>query len=157
MENYKRKDKHIVVVDIDGTISKIGERIKYLQQQPKDWESFYKDSFDDEPILEIIVVIEKLHNSWTDIVFCTGRTEICRDKTMKWFEKYFRKALISESLLLMRKDNDHRHDTEVKPELLKEAGITSENVLFILEDRNSMVKKWRDLGFICLQVAEGDF
>lgn len=30
-------------------------------------------------------------------------------------------------------------------------------VAFILEDRNSMVKKWRELGFKCLQVADGDF
>ena len=27
----------------------------------------------------------------------------------------------------------------------------------ILEDRNSMVKKWRELGYTCLQVAEDDF
>ena len=27
-----------VIIDIDGTISKVGERIKYLQSEPKDWE-----------------------------------------------------------------------------------------------------------------------
>jgi hypothetical protein len=42
--------KFIVIVDIDGTISKVGDRIKYLKQDPKDWESFYKDCFEDEPI-----------------------------------------------------------------------------------------------------------
>jgi hypothetical protein len=57
----------------------------------------------------------------------------------------------------MRKNDDHRHDTEVKPELLRENGIGLETIAFVLEDRNSMVKKWRDLGLICLQVAEGDF
>jgi hypothetical protein len=31
-----------VVIDIDGTISYVGERLKYLQQEPKDWDSFYK-------------------------------------------------------------------------------------------------------------------
>ena len=57
----------------------------------------------------------------------------------------------------MRKNNDHRHDSEVKPELLKEAGIKLDSIAFVLEDRNSMVKKWRELGLICLQVADGNF
>ena len=29
--------------------------------------------------------------------------------------------------------------------------------LHLLEDRNSMVKKWRELGLICLQVVDGNF
>lgn len=59
--------------------------------------------------------------------------------------------------ILMRKNKDYRHDTEVKPELLKNRGITPDDVAFILEDRNVMVQKWRELGFTCLQVAEGNF
>ena len=43
-----------IIVDIDGTISRIGERLKYLIQSPKDWDSFYGDCFDDEPIIEIV-------------------------------------------------------------------------------------------------------
>ena len=31
-----------VVVDIDGTLSKVGERLKYLQQDPPDWDRFYR-------------------------------------------------------------------------------------------------------------------
>jgi len=58
---------------------------------------------------------------------------------------------------LMRKNGDKRHDTKVKPELLLDVGILPENTLFILEYRNSMVKKWRELGYRCLQVQDGDF
>ena len=57
----------------------------------------------------------------------------------------------------MRKDVDFRHDTIVKPELLEKEGIKLEDIAFVLEDRNSMVAKWREMGLICLQVAEGDF
>lgn len=56
-----------------------------------------------------------------------------------------------------RPDGDHRHDTEVKPELLANAGVGPKEVLCILEDRDSMVAKWRELGYRCLQVAEGKF
>jgi hypothetical protein len=59
--------------------------------------------------------------------------------------------------LLMRPRGDRRDDPTVKPELLVARGIVPENTAFILEDRNRMVKRWRELGFTCWQVAEGDF
>jgi hypothetical protein len=144
----------IIIVDIDGTISKVGDRLKYLLQDPKDWDSFYNDCFDDEPILEICTMVEELSFGYP-IVFCTGRRESCRDKTIQWINKYMNN--IEPYQLLMRHNKDYRHDTEVKPELINNAGILLKDIRFVLEDRNSMVKKWRELGLICLQVAEGDF
>jgi hypothetical protein len=146
-----------VIVDIDGTISKVGERLKYLQIEPKDWDSFYNDCFDDEPILDIVDLVYDLYIQRYNIVFCTGRRESCREKTIAWFNKHFEPEVAKFSKLLMRPNKDHRHDIEVKPELLKKAGIELDSIAFVLEDRNSMVKKWRELGLICLQVAEGDF
>ncbi len=149
--------KRVVIVDIDGTISKVGERLKYLNQEPKDWDSFYNDSFEDEPIIEIVDLVYDLYLQRYQLVFCTGRRESCREKTINWFNKYFEPEVAKFSKLLMRPNKDHRHDTEIKPELLKNAGIELDSIAFVLEDRNSMVKKWRELGLICLQVAEGDF
>lgn len=148
--------KHVVIVDIDGTISKVGERLKYLKQEPKDWDSFYNDCFDDEPIPEMVRLVDALCHKYT-LVFCTGRRASCREKTIAWIKKHFTFEWFYWHAILMRPNNDKRHDTEVKPELLEIAGFTPDNVAFILEDRSSMVKKWRELGFTCLQVAEGDF
>jgi uncharacterized HAD superfamily protein len=149
--------KKIVIVDIDGTISKVGERLKYLNHEPKDWDSFYADCFEDEPIIEIVDLVYDLYLQRYQIVFCTGRRESCREKTINWFNKYFEHEIAKHSKLLMRPNKDHRHDSEIKPELIKNAGIELDSIAFVLEDRNSMVKKWRELGLICLQVAEGDF
>ena len=149
--------KRIVIVDIDGTISKVGERLKYLNQEPKDWDSFYNDCFEDEPIIEMVDLVYDLYLQRYQLVFCTGRRESCREKTINWFNKYFEPEIAKFSKLLMRPNKDHRHDSEIKPELLKNAGIELDSIAFVLEDRNSMVKKWRELGLICLQVADGDF
>lgn len=149
--------KRIVIVDIDGTISKVGDRLKFLKQTSKDWDSFYNDCFEDEPILEIIDLVYDLYLQRYKIVFCTGRRDSCREKTIKWLDKYFEPEISKYSKLLMRKDNDWRHDTEVKPELLKQNGIELSSIAFVLEDRDSMVDKWREMGLICLQVAKGDF
>lgn len=144
--------KKIVLVDIDGTISKVGDRLKYLQQKPKDWDSFYNACFEDEPIQEIVDLVKSLSRNYS-IVFCTGRREQVREKTIDWLFEHYGLPVN----LLMRKDGDKRHDTEAKPELLENAGIELRDIAFILEDRKSMVKKWRELGLKCLQVAEGDF
>ena len=74
--------KRIVVVDIDGTISQVGERLKYLKQEPKDWDSFYNDCFEDEPIEEMIDLVYSLYLQGYQLVFCTGRRESCRGKTL---------------------------------------------------------------------------
>ena len=145
--------KETVVVDIDGTIAKVGDRLKYLQQEKKDWDSFYEHCDEDEPIEDIIRLVQKLYFGGCKIVFCTGRRESVREKTVEWIKKHLNFNPVSYRLL-MRKDNDWRHDTVVKPLMLD---VPADEVLLVLEDRDSMVKKWRELGYTCLQVNEGDF
>lgn len=153
--------KNIVIVDIDGTMSKVGDRLKYLQQSPKDWDAFYEACDQDEPNIDICRLVDTLDSYPYELYFCTGRRESTRTKTIDWIRKNVFVVNVAECWLsdhlLMRNDGDYRHDTIVKPELLEAHGISVDSVAFILEDRSSMVKKWRKLGFTCLQVAEGDF
>jgi predicted secreted acid phosphatase len=148
--------KKIVIVDIDGTIATPGERLKHLQVEPKNWDAFYEDCFDDAPILDTIELVRLLDKKY-QLVFCTGRRESCRQKTLNWFDKHG--VPHTNELLLMRADGDKRHDTITKPEMVKRLlGPSKLNrIAFVLEDRNSMVAKWRELGVTCFQVAEGDF
>lgn len=147
--------KNTIVVDIDGTIAKVGDRLKYLQQEKKDWDSFYEHCDEDEPIDDMRQLVQDLDTAGYEIVYCTGRRESVRGKTTEWL---IRKGFpFSLGRLLMRKDKDWRHDTEVKPELLAKAGITPDDVWFILEDRDSVVAKLRSLGFRVLQVNDGKF
>lgn len=150
-----RKYSDIVLVDIDGTLTKVGDRLKHLNETPCNWDDFYERCDEDDPIQDIVDLVIGLSHMY-DIVFCTGRRESVREKTIEWL-RYCLPIIVSNDNLLMRKDDDHRHDTEIKPELLREAGIELDEVSLVLEDRNSMVKKWRDLGLTCLQVADGDF
>lgn len=92
------------------------------------------------------------------IIFCTGRRESCRQMTEVWLAQYTDGRIVNPQIL-MRKDGDKRHDTLVKPELLIEALSKDElqQITFVLEDRDSMVAKWRELGYRCFQVADGKF
>ena len=144
--------KKYVIVDIDGTLTKVGARLECLKASPPDWDSFYARCAEDEPVSAIVNLVRDLPEH-LQVVLCSGRRESCRAATEAWMGA----AELPYDRLLLRNDGDHRHDTSVKPELLAEACIPLDEIAFVLEDRNSMVKKWRELGLVCLQVAEGDF
>jgi len=141
----------MMVFDLDGTLSLVGDRIKLLQQAKKDWDAFYEACDQDEPNKPVIRLCRHLQTHGI-VKIVTGRRESVRDKTMDWLEKHG--VNIPPEHLHMRKQGDYRHDTVVKPELV-ENFISKIDIVF--EDRNSMVSKWRELGLCCCQVAEGDF
>ena len=147
------EEKKIVVFDIDGTLSIVGDRIKHLQKTPPDWDAFYGACGEDAVNEQILDIYTAMWEAGYKIYFVTGRRESCRKDTVNWMQEYYIEWS-DEEHLLMRKDGDFRHDTVIKPELIE--GI-KEAVYIIFEDRNSMVKKWRELGYTCLQVADGDF
>lgn len=65
---------------------------------------------------------------------------------------------VPESILFMRKQGDTRKDTIVKKEIWDEKISGKYNVLFAIDDRNSVVSMFRyDIGLTVFQVAEGNF
>jgi hypothetical protein len=145
--------KIIVIVDIDWTISNVGDRKKYIEKYPKDLDSFFKTTNEDTPIIEMVELIQNL-SFFYYIIFCTGRHELLRDETECWLKKYLQ--IQSEYIVLMRKNGDMRHDVVVKPELIRKYGIDFNSIAFVLEDRTCMVKAYREMGLLVLQVADYD-
>ena len=134
------------IFDIDGTLSILGDRLKYLNQPKKDWEACDEDQLN-IPVANICRALSRDHV----IVYCTGRTESVRTKTELWLESHD----LPFNNLFMRKDGDYRHDTIVKPELIQLLNLSDIHAVF--EDRSSMVQCWRAMGLQCFQVAEGNF
>lgn len=133
-----------IICDIDGTVAQMGDRSPYD----------YDRVDEDKPKTVIISLIKELSNSFK-IIFLSGREDSCREKTLNWLEKHFgwEKDNIT---LLMRKSKDHRKDNIVKRELYQIIS-SSYDVHSVFDDRDSVVKMWRDLGLTCLQVDYGDF
>jgi len=140
----------MIVFDIDGTISIVGDRLKCLEN--KDWDSFYSRCGEDEPNYPIVSVYKSLLRNSRRVIVVTGRRESCRAQTLEWFSKH-RMYLRSEDLY-MRPDGDMRPDTVVKFEQIDHL---IDNVTLVFEDRNCMVKEWRKRGVTVCQVAEGNF
>lgn len=150
-------DKYYLLVDIDGTITDAGKRAKtYLEGDKPDWDAFYAACGEDEPITPVIRIIEALSSAY-DIVFCTGRRESCEAVTRVWLNRHA--PALAHWPILFRRDGDTRHDTVVKPELL-EAYMKANHKkqpYAVFEDRDTMVAKWRELGYTCFQPAAGNF
>jgi uncharacterized HAD superfamily protein len=94
-----------------------------------------------------------LQNSGKAIVFVSGREDKFKPQTLAWLAKHN----ISFDGLYMRQSGDSRKDSIVKKEIYDEFILDKYNVAFVLDDRDQVVKVWRDLGLTCLQVDYGDF
>lgn len=146
--------KKYAIIDLDGTCSNAEAR-KYLidGSQKKDWAAFYDLCDQDEPHKDIRFLVRLFHSYGLYIVYLTGRVERVRDKTTSWMLKHE----FPEGSLQMRPDGDTRQDSIVKAEIADKLGLTPENTMVVLDDRDQVVKMWRERGFRCLQVAEGNF
>ena len=146
--------KHYAIIDIDGTCSN-AERRKYLidGSQKKDWDKFYDLCDQDEPHKDIAQLVCMLHVEGYQIVYLTGRIERVRQKTLNWLT--WHGFPVGE--LEMRPDGDHRQDSIVKAEMADKLGLAPSNTFLVLDDRDQVVQMWRERGFRCLQVANGNF
>ena len=136
----------VVIVDIDGTLSKMGDR------SPFEWSKVGIDT-PNEPIVRLVHLLNGCESQYQIIVF-TGRDEVCRLETRNWLWEHN----IEHIALHMRPLGDMRKDCIVKKEMFDQNIKDKYEVLFVLDDRDQVVKMWREeLGLTCLQVAPGNF
>lgn len=140
----------IIICDIDGTVSCPAHRLHHIIGEKKDWDAFYAEAYLDTPYIDIISLVRSLP---APVYFVTGRKETIRKQTMRWLEDH----MLVPTLLLMRAEDDRREDFEVKLNHLDRIGVTPEHVWFVLEDRDQVVKAYRERGFRVLQVSHGDY
>jgi hypothetical protein len=139
---YDPKLKDAIIVDIDGTLAHSTHRSMY------EWDKVGEDRKD----LVISEIVDKYLQDYF-ILIVSGRDGACKDITEKWL----RNNKIFYNELYMRPIGDNRKDTIVKEEIYNNYIKGKYNIKFVLDDRNCVVEKWRDLGLRCLQVADGDF
>jgi len=132
-----------IIVDIDGTLAN--------NTSGRGWYEYDRVGED-----TVHGHIKSIVNKYADelmIFMVSGRYDDYKDITEKWLAD----NNIPFASLYMRKTGDLRCDAIVKRELFEKYIEPYYNVLFVLDDRDRVVKMWRELGIPCLQVAPGDF
>lgn len=144
--------KDIVIFDLDGTLALIEHRRHFVEGPVKDWPAFFAACVDDEPNLPVIAMLQTLRFAGYRIAIWSGRSDEVQAQTLAWLETHIGLRNIT---LRMRPAGDHQPDEKLKASWL--AKVDKESILAVFEDRDRMVKMWRDNGIACFQVAPGDF
>lgn len=159
VRNYRKQDEALpgaIIVDIDGTVALMNDR------NPFDARKWHEDK-PNQPIIDMVDYICIGYKAMTGkeltVLYVTGREggEENIHKIEQWFLENTG-AQPSEYKLFTRTPKDSRGDAIVKLELFEEFIEHEYFVHWVLEDRDTVVKLWRDdLQLPTLQVHWGDF
>jgi len=150
------------IFDIDGTLSDNTGRLHHVVQSDedhllgipfkKDWDAFNSDCTQDKVYPDVLNILRSLEQEY-QIILLTGRDNKYRSKTVAWLEKHG----VQYDHLFMRWSGDKSADYFVKQEIYEKYIKKDFDVKGIFEDRERVVKMWRELGLTCFQVKEGDY
>lgn len=132
-----------VIFDLDGTLAHITDR------SPYDGKSCASDELN-KSVYELWYASGGMGRTR---IILSGRNGDSRYETKHWLDAND----VYPDKLIMRAEGDQRKDSIIKEELFNEHIRDKYNVLFVVDDRDQVVKLWRSLGLTCLQVNYGDF
>ncbi len=135
-----------IICDLDGTLS--------LFEKKKHRGPYDASKADEDDVNEaVLATLFAMMSQDFKIIFMSGREDKFRPQT----DTFLKKHNLDNLPLYMRRSGDTRKDWIVKGELL-EAHIRGKyNVLFCLDDRDQVVKFYRELGLTVFQVNFGNF
>ena len=137
----------VVICDIDGTVALRNGR------SPYDLTKVSGDTFD--PRMNYI--LSYFMDTGVKVIFVSGRegTAQCKRDTTQWICNNIGRR--DKWDIIFRTEGDHRNDSVVKEEIYDQYIKDKYNVIAVFDDRDRVVKMWRDKGLLCCQVYYGDF
>lgn len=133
-----------ILVDLDGTVALMGKRSPYDS----------KRVHLDRPNAPVIRAVRAMYEAGHTIIYCSGRQEDSRVPTEAWLDQH---VGVPYAALHMRKTGDTRKDAIVKREIFDRELRHAWHIIAVFDDRNQVVRMWRELGLTVFQVADGNF
>ena len=150
-----------VIFDLDGTLADITKRRKMSTKENGkiDWDTFFTPEniwFDTHK--EVVIQMAQRLSQKNRIVILSGRSKGTKNETKRWLDKFD----VPYDVIKMRptsKDWMYMPDDELKQHWLDSLfpGDKKDNILCVFDDRDKVVKMWRDNGLQCFQVEDGNF
>jgi hypothetical protein len=134
-----------ILVDIDHTLSDAGWRDSMMGN----WDEYHGSAHADQPIMDMVLLINSLHDQRWNIVGLTTRPEKFRQQTLRWLMQYN----VKMDEVLMRADDDFRPSAISKVALAHERFPDFANeVMLVFDDRDDIVAAFKAQGVTVLQV-----
>ncbi|GGC05714.1 hypothetical protein GCM10011352_34870 [Marinobacterium zhoushanense] len=145
-----------VIVDVDGTLAQFepSEVHQWVLKKEKDWEPFFAH-MSEAPVVEPIrALVRILKAQQQRIVICSGRPDSHRHHTLAWLDRH---EIPYDGVYLRAQGDDAVDDEAVKQDLLAQIRADGFQPWLVIDDRDAVVARWRELGLTCLQCAPGSF
>ena len=142
-------DRPYAVLDIDVTLSDTSQRIHFLEQKPKDWDSFFAHAKEDAVLDEGLAVATTLATDH-EIVYLTGRPERLRRDTEKWLKDNG----FPDGKLYMRGNTDRRPSMLMKLGRLKRLA-EQRPVAVLVDDDAKVVAAAQKAGYTVMRADWG--
>lgn len=146
-----------VIFDLDGTLALIEKRRSKatLPTGKLNWKEFFapENIQLDDPNLPVIRTFQFLKQAGLKVGIFSGRDEISRQETEKWLGDQG----IVPDFLQMRSHRDYTPDEVLKKAWLDKFISEGNEIMCVYDDRDKVVKMWRDHGIACFQVNYGAF
>jgi len=149
--------KKTVIFDLDGTLALIDKR-RALAAKPNgkiNWKVFFdpKNIQLDQPNVPVIEMAKIIKAQGHSVVIFSGRDSISKTETINWLNQFN----VPFDVLKMRPEGSFTPDDKLKMGWLNQLFPNRNDILCIFDDRDKVVKMWREQGLTCMQVAPGDF
>ena len=141
-----------ILVDVDGTLAHMhGKRGAF------EWDKVGVDDVDEavRMIVNMSFANCNVTNNWNPdkhitVIVLSGRDGVSEPETIKWLNENW----VMYHKLIMRAPNDMRKDTVVKEEIFWRDIADNYYVQFVIDDRPSVARMWRELGLKVFQVGD---
>lgn len=141
--------RQYVLIDLDDTLCAAWMRADLIEQG---WDIFHSKSVSDKPIEEMITLVNAIHLAGFKAIGLTSRPNRFRSISIYWLIQH---GVYMEHLM-MRPDSDWRGAADVKLSLATEffggEDAVAENVAFVIDDREDVVKAFSGIGVTTLHV-----
>lgn len=146
-----------VIFDLDGTLALIDKRRALADKGNGkiNWKVFFdpKNIQLDKPNPPVIKTFQTMRSAGFNMGIISGRDAISRKETEKWLKKHG----IYPDFFYMRPQGTFTPDDVLKKQWLDELNENGHEIMCVYDDRDKVVRMWRDNGITCFQVAPGDF
>jgi hypothetical protein len=139
--NRSHPTRMTAVIDLDGVVADVRHRLRHVRSRPKDWSAFFAAAPED-PLLEegarVVRALAEVH----DVVYLSGRPEMCRADTMRWLAQHD----LPVAPVHLRPANDRRPSRFFKVDALRKLA-TSREIAVLVDDDPLVCEAARDAGF----------